>query len=312
MQTYKASPKYSEEQMKTMEGKFFSSAKMRIFTNDVDVVCPDGEILCKFRKHRLGVKDMNALLEIQTAAKLGRTRPNASGIPPEGKYKYIVSKSSGKPLHVLTTTSRSGIVGFYDTTSNFGYHHSVNTTTNDPSHTNNSKVKAKAPVKDVSATQQQQTPQCRMTAYTAKFLERYHQCLPVVSKVSRLFKSLVPKRYKAQQLAVREISPEFVIPGTVFTTVTVNKNFRTALHKDSGDYEQGFGMMTVASMGEYGGGYTLFPQYGVGIDCRAGDVLAMDVHQWHCNSEMTGTGTRISYIFYVREKMQKSCPSLKT
>jgi hypothetical protein len=151
-----------------------------------------------------------------------------------------------------------------------------------------------------------------MTAYTAKFLERYKTCVAVFSKVSRLFKSLVPKRYKAQALAVREISDEFVIPGTVFTTVTVNKNFRTALHKDSGDYEQGFGMMTVASVGEYGGGFTLFPQYGVGIDCKGGDVLAMDVHQWHCNSEMTGTGTRISYVFYVREKMQKSCPSLKT
>jgi len=311
MQTYKASLQFSEEEMKTMEGKFFSSAKMRIFTNDVDVVRPDGKILCKFRKHRLGVKDMNALLEIQTAAKLGRTRPNASGIPPEGKYKYIVSKSSGKPLHVLTTTSRSGIVGFYDTTSNFGYHHSaVNTTANEASHTN---AKAKAPRKHATMKPQQKPqPQCRMTAYTAKFLERYQDCLPVFSKVSRLFKSLVPKRYKAQALAVREISPEFVIPGTVFTTVTVNKNFRTALHKDSGDYEQGFGMMTVTSVGEYGGGYTLFPQYGFGIDCKAGDVLAMDVHQWHCNSEMTGTGTRVSYIFYVREKMQKSCPSLTT
>lgn len=311
MQTYIASLQFSEEQMKTMEGKFFSSATMRIFTHDVDVVRPDGEILCKFRKHRLGVKDTEALLQIQTAAKLGRTRPNASGIPPEGKYKYIVSKSSGKPLHVLTTTSRSGIVGFYDTTSNFGYHHSANgNNANNPSHTN---ANAKAPVKDATATmKQQQTPQCRMTAYTAKFLERYKTCVAVFSKVSRLFKSLVPKRYKAQQLAVREISDEYVIPGTVFTTVTVNKNFRTALHKDSGDYEQGFGMMTVASVGEYGGGYTLFPQYGVGIDCQGGDVLAMDVHQWHCNSEMTGTGTRISYVFYVREKMQKSCPSLKT
>jgi hypothetical protein len=43
-------------------------------------------------------------------------------------------------------------------------------------------------------------------------------------------------------------------------------------------------------------GYTLFPQYQFGMDCRNGDFLAMDVHTWHCNSEISG------------EKMQKACP----
>ena len=279
MQTYKAVLRYSEEEMTRMEGKFFSSASMRIFTTDVDVFRPDGKILCKFRKQALNAEETTTLLHIKTAAKLGRTRPSASGIPPEGKYKYIVSKSSGKKLHVLTTQARSGIVGFYDTTSNFGHHHAHET-----------------------------KQECRLTAYTSKFLERYKTCLPVFSKISKLFRSLVPTRYRAQQRAIREINPEFVIPGTVFTTVTVNRNFRTALHKDSGDYRQGFGVMTVASVGDYEGGYTLFPQYGFGIDCRSGDFLAMDVHQWHCNSEMTGTGTRVSFIFYMREKMHKYCP----
>ena len=31
--------------------------------------------------------------------------------------------------------------------------------------------------------------------------------------------------------------------------------------------------------------YTVFPQFGVGVDVRSGDFLAMDVHQWHSNTK---------------------------
>jgi len=88
----------------------------------------------------------------------------------------------------------------------------------------------------------------------------------------------------------------------------VNKNFRTALHCDVGDLKEGFGNLVVVSEGEYKGGYTLFPQYSVGVNCQNGDFLAMDVHQWHCNSEIEGEGTRLSFVFYLREKMIKECP----
>ena len=47
--------------------------------------------------------------------------------------------------------------------------------------------------------------------------------------------------------------------------------------------------------GEYSGGYTLFPQYGIGVDVRTGDFLAMDVHQWHCNTELYETKEQAAY-----------------
>ncbi len=75
----------------------------------------------------------------------------------------------------------------------------------------------------------------------------------------------------------------------------------------------------------------MFPRYGVGFDLRTGDFIAMDVHEWHCNTEMTEskedaeknkklkrihfdditTGTlgsekrftRISFVCYLREKL---------
>jgi hypothetical protein len=280
MQTHIASKVQTDEWMVSQEGRFFPATGFKIFTQDVDVYDEEGKPICKFRKNVLTPEETHHLLQLQGAARLGRTRPSASGIPEEGKYKYIISKSTGKKLHVLTTSSHSGIVGFYDSLSNFGY--------------NKNKDK---------------TQKCRTTAYTANHMDRYKDCLPIFQKINKLFKQLVPKQYFKQKKAISTIDPQYVIPKTVFTTVTVNKNFRTALHKDAGDYKEGFGNLVVASSGDYEGGYTLFPQYNFGIDCRNGDFLAMDVHTWHCNSEMLGTGTRISFVLYMREKMQKTCPA---
>jgi hypothetical protein len=116
----------------------------------------------------------------------------------------------------------------------------------------------------------------------------------------------------------------------------LNRNFRTALHKDDGDFKEGFGNLTVLEYGQYSGGATCFPRFGVGFNVRTGDFLAMDVHEWHCNNEMTETNdqkeynkrlpkiysnslttgtlgqekpfTRISFVCYLREKLV-SCKS---
>jgi hypothetical protein len=156
---------------------------------------------------------------------------------------------------------------------------------------------------------------CRTTAYTSKYFKRFTDCLPAFKRINDIYKSLVPIHYKNQKKAILKIDPEYVIKDTIFTTVTVNKNFRTALHKDSGDYKRGFGNLVVCSEGQYNGGYTLFPQYGIGIDCRNGDFLAMNVHEWHCNSAITAPkdspqGTRMSFVLYQREKMINLCPLL--
>ena len=270
------------QNLDNQEGKFFDGNKYKICKEDIDIYNEDNQLLCKFRKHVLNRDEINKLLGLKSAAKIGYTRPNASGYESkDNKYKWIISKSSGKKLHVLTSKSTSGIIGFYDSVSNFGYSTS------------------------------QDDKKCRMTAFTSKNIHEYHDCLKIFKKINSIFKKLVPTFFKNQWLASTKINQEYIIPGTVFTTVTVNKNFRTALHRDSGDFKDGFGIMDVASDDDsYHGCYTLFPEYKIGIDCRSGDLLAFDVHQLHCNSEMFGgdQSTRLSFIFYLREKMMINCP----
>lgn len=276
------------EKWETYEGKFFNGEDYHIFHHDIDIYTDNQQLLCKFRKNLLTKKDTQRLFGLKSAAKVGYTRPSASGYD-QDKYKYIVSKSSGKKLHVLTSKSTSGIVGFYDNTSHFG-HYSKNHVRHDSD---------------------EEDP-CRMTAFTTKHQDLYRDCLPVFQKINRWFRTLVPVFYQNQKKCCEKIDPQYVIPKTVFTTVTVNKNFRTALHKDAGDLKTGFGIMVVASDQEtYTGCYTLFPEFKIGIDCRTGDFMAFDVHQWHCNSEMKTEEpppTRLSFIFYVREKMLRECP----
>jgi hypothetical protein len=153
-------------------------------------------------------------------------------------------------------------------------------------------------------------------------------------KASNRFQDTYPNDFHNQALKISALiskKPMYRIANTAFSSVTLNRNFRTALHCDAGDYREGFGNLSVIERGEYTGGYTLFPRYGIGFDVRTGDFLAMDVHEWHCNTEMketsaqatrnkalpdiykddptTGTVgmnkpyTRISFVCYFREKL---------
>jgi len=175
---------------------------------------------------------------------------------------------------------------------------------------------------------------CRLTHFTRTNFEKYNQGFPFLQKIDKLYKQLTPEAHQ-RQLDRANQKPHLKISNTSFSTVTINRNFRTALHRDAGDFREGFGNLTVIERGKYHGGYTVFPQFGVGINLRNNDFVAMDVHQWHSNTPMyetpedrayneaipkvykdnpdIGTAglyelyTRISFVCYLREKLVK-CP----
>ena len=175
---------------------------------------------------------------------------------------------------------------------------------------------------------------CRLTHFTRTNYEKYNQGLPFIQKIDQMFQKLIPDAHQ-KQLNQANKKSHLKIPNTSFSTITINRNFRTALHRDAGDYKDGFGNLTVIQRGKYQGGYTVFPQFGIGVDVRNGDFLAMDVHQWHSNSPIYETEedkqfnetldeafkdnpdvgtvgiyekyTRLTFVCYLREKIVK-CP----
>lgn len=156
-------------------------------------------------------------------------------------------------------------------------------------------------------------PYCRQTSFNAEKASLFEQAVPFFKYVSRVFKEYVPDRYQAQYDYVQKIHPDFVIPETCFTTITVNRNFRTAAHTDKGDYEPGFGVMAVLQSGEYEGGYLIFPKYRVAVDMRTGGLCFAQVHTAHGNSAMIGKPNewvRYSLVMYCRAGMIE-CKSQK-
>jgi len=149
-------------------------------------------------------------------------------------------------------------------------------------------------------------PYCRQTAFNLNHPEKFQAIYPYVRLVDRVFQEQMPERYEAQMGLVRRTSPDFHISGTAFTTITVNRNFRTAVHKDVGDLSEGFGVMTAFRSGAFEGFALCFPKYRVAAVMRTGDVLLADVHEWHGNTPvigMPGRWERVSCVFYYRRKM---------
>lgn len=149
-------------------------------------------------------------------------------------------------------------------------------------------------------------PYCRLTAYNINHPEMFASALPMIKAVDRTFAQELPERYAAQKAVTERTSPDFYISGTVFTTLTVNLNFQTAVHKDAGDLKEGFGVMAALRAGKYEGCYTVFPQFRIAADMQTGDVLLADVHEWHGNSPLHPKGAyeRLSLVFYYRENVQ--------
>jgi hypothetical protein len=149
-------------------------------------------------------------------------------------------------------------------------------------------------------------PYCRATAFTARHHRKFTQLRPFVSAVNGVFERYAPDRYRAQAEMVGRCDPAWVIPGSVFTTLTVNRTLRTACPRDQGDYAPGFGVVSVIEVGAFAGGHLVFPSYRVAVDLRSGGVLLADVHELHGNTPIVGEPDRflrLSTVFYARSKM---------
>jgi hypothetical protein len=153
------------------------------------------------------------------------------------------------------------------------------------------------------------TPYCRLTAFNLDEKKSpMTRVVPFIQAVDAVFGALLPDRYGNQRVWVDRTETDWIIPGTAFTTVTVNKNYRTAVHKDAGDLKEGFGVMSVLEAGIYTGGYLCFPKYRVAVDMRTTDVCCADVHSWHGNMPFVGKKgryERVSCVFYYRAQMFK-------
>jgi len=156
-------------------------------------------------------------------------------------------------------------------------------------------------------------PYGRATSYTEHNLEKFKKAYPFLEQLSKGFAELLPNRYENQISCAQRLDQSYYVPNTPFTTITVNKNFRTAAHKDAGDLASGFSNLTVvAGKGakSYSGGYLVLPEIRAAVNIRPGDLLLVANHDYmHGNTPIVPkTGDiadleRISLVCYFREDM---------
>lgn len=157
-------------------------------------------------------------------------------------------------------------------------------------------------------------PFCRETAWTAANKEYFNMGIPMIEAASKVFKENLPIRWQGQKEEIDKISKEWHIGDSVYTTLTLNKDFRTACHRDAGDLidqigdrPRGFSNLTVLSNGKnYDGFYLCFPEYRVAAHIQPGDLIMMDAHQIHGNTPVISCEEgfeRVSVVMYFRERM---------
>lgn len=146
----------------------------------------------------------------------------------------------------------------------------------------------------------------RVTAYSKNNPETFALSFPFLQKLTKAFSEYLPRRHGFQKSCADRVDSAFVVPGTVFTTITVNKTFRTAAHLDAGDLDKGFSNLSVLTNGKrYSGGLLVLPEYRAAINVRPGDLLLIANHNAiHGNTPIVleeEGAERFSVVAYFRE-----------
>ena len=260
----------SESEIDKMAGKKLKESdrkNMFIIDHDADVFLENGEMLIRFRKGKLSKENVDLFWD--NVIQFARRDTANRGTASGSKTKSMKTNPKIK----------SNIIGYFDTLT--------------PSQKmvlkrNNIKLYSSA----------------RETAFIRDYPEKYEQLLPLVKEIDKYYSEYAPDHYEKQRKKADQT--HFKIKGTSFTTITTNVNFQTSLHKDKGDDGDGFGNLAVIERGKYSGAETCFPQFGVGVDCRNGDILFMDVHYWHSNlpmKKLSEDAERLSIVCYLRWRL---------
>ena len=260
-----------EHKMETMKNTFVKPSHIRrIFRESVDVHTKDGRLLAKFRKRVLCPKKQKRFFD----ATFEFTRREVSGNR---------GNTCGSKRRSVYDNPRvkSAILGYFDRWA----------------------PKEKVQFRRAGV---QQPLEVRETRFSTNFSEKFAETFPLIRQINGFYKRLLPSFFNKQHKKAKET--HFTIANTAFTTITTNINFQTAIHKDKGDDQEGFGNLAVVEQGKYTGGEICMPQFGIGFDVRQGDLLFMDVHEWHGNLPIVlveKDAVRMSIVCYLRTNVWK-------
>jgi Oxygenase domain of the 2OGFeDO superfamily len=237
------------------------------------LVAPDGStialLLCDVipeASHKLAFRHWNTVDELPS----NRSTAVGSLSLPRIKLDGTLGNRRGTPAHVQKVLARQGVAQ-----GSIGY---LDATPDQPCH---------------------RTP---LTMNQSEMLDSHERLIQLVNK---LYKQNLPAFYEKQRTEVEKV-PRWRLWNTVFSTIYLAKNFRTAYHKDSGNLR---GAMTaLMPMGRYEGGDLVLPRWRIAFALRPGDLLFFDPQQLHGN--LPFEGERLSAAYYCERRIAE-CGKLR-
>jgi hypothetical protein len=274
---YVLQKKYTDAETEKLKGSFIQPHMIDIIIQeDSDVYNESGELLLKFRKQVISKDKQDSFYNAinKHANKNSTLRSVCSA------SEKTTIENGKKPEFSIRTNNKvkSNIFGYFDKFT---------------------------PKQKTYMGDKYTHVEARQCAWNCKEPESFLQTIPFINEVDELYNKLIPDKYSLQKKKTDEMCMK--IGDTVFSTVTTNINFQTALHYDKGDDEEGFGNLSVIQKGDYRGGETCLVQYGVGVNVRSGDILLMGVHNLHGNLPIyfEKDAIRLSIVCYLRINLWK-------
>jgi hypothetical protein len=128
---------------------------------------------------------------------------------------------------------------------------------------------------------------CRKVGWSNRNPLKHKVLEEVARDIEYGHKTYLPESYAFHKESADKVNPEFLFEGSIYSTMTLNYDFRTASHRDTGDLQGGISTLTILEDIEdnYEGFYLGLPEYKICFNVRNGDTLYFDAHEMHCNTE---------------------------
>ena len=162
---------------------------------------------------------------------------------------------------------------------------------------------------------------CRKVGWSNSNPLKHEVLIGLAKEIEENHKVYCNNSYNYHRKKADEVPQELLFKDTIYSTMTLNYDFRTATHKDKGDLVGGLSTLTIFEDEEnnYEDFYTGLPEYKIAFDVRDGDTLIFNAHEFHANTDfkvlseklkiddLTGNNFagRMSVVCYMRNRLNK-------
>ena len=160
---------------------------------------------------------------------------------------------------------------------------------------------------------------CRKVGWSNKNPLKHDSLIELAKEIEGNHNVYCNNSYNYHRKKADEVPENLLFKDTIYSTMTLNYDFRTASHRDKGDLEGGLSTLTIFEdiPNNYEGFYTGLPEFKIAFDVRDGDTLIFNAHEIHANTDFkvlseklkrddltdNNFAGRMSVVCYMRNKL---------